>query len=1019
MMTRSKSSLLASTFFATSALLASPAWAQVEPVTEETDVATTEEESDAPIVVTGTIIQNPNLTSSSPVNAVSENELELQQANLAEEVLREVPGIVPSVGQASNNGNGGNSFVDLRGLGPNRNVVLLDGRRVVPATLSGLFDLNNIPLALIQRVDVLTGGASTTYGADAVSGVVNFITRRDFAGIDINLSEQISERGDGNIFRADVLIGASFDDGRGTVVINTGYQEADPIYPGARDFGAFAISSTTGGPGGSGTAVPSRFTLGTIGTRQVNATGDAFLPTAAFTAFNFNPYNVYQVPFERYNVYTAGNYQISDAIEVYGRGLFSQNTVDTIIAPSGSFGIAVTLPLNNPFLTPALRNQFCAGNGIPQAACDAAANPLLRPGDAAYRQVATGLFRRAVEVGPRISNYVNSVFDYMVGATGGITDTIDWDLFGAYGESRQVTEIQNYLLNSRTRASIAAGRNAAGQPVCFQPAPQPGVGTFPTPASCVPINWFGPAGNATWTPAAIDFLSDTSVVRTNVALAQARGTVSGDFGWPMPWAEDPVAFAVGGEYREYDAQQASDSLAQSGDLGGAGGASPNIDGGFHVYEAFAELIVPVIQDRPFFNEVQFEGGIRYSDYTIDAPGSPTFNTTTWKVGGHWEPVRGLRFRGNYSHAVRAPNIAELFAPVNTGLIGLTDDPCARLNDQGAPTGRGPLTGELLAVCLAQGAPAGVVQQISQPIAGQALQTTGGNINLLPETANTWTVGLIFQPDFIPGLSLSVDYYNIEITGAVSAPTPNDVIVACFGSAAANPATLVTPPAGASTSPACTGIRRDPLTGTLSGDPATSTGLPRQASNLGRIETSGVDFTLNYSRDLGFAGLDIAAVLNWTDELIFQATPVSAPRECVGFYSVNCQQPIFEWQWNVRTTFSFDDIDVSLLWRHFDNVRYEPGIGTLFAGTLPASTGRVAGQQVDFNRIEAHDYFDLAIRIPVDEHFTLNLGVQNIFDTDPPIVGGEAGDLPFSNGNVFPSTYDARGRFYTAGARIRF
>ncbi|MGE0180085.1 MAG: TonB-dependent receptor plug domain-containing protein, partial [Sphingomonas sp.] len=234
-----RTALSTSTILVSSALAATPALAQ--------GTQTAESGNDQAIVVTGTLVRNPNLVASSPVNVVGEEEIELQQANVAEELLRELPGAVPSIGSAVNNGNGGNSFVNLRGLGSNRNVVLLDGVRVVPADLLGRFDLNNVPLALIQRVDVLTGGASTTYGADAVSGVVNFITRRDFAGIDINLSEQITERGDGNVFRADVTIGANFDDGRGNATLSVGYQEADPVYQGARDQSLFTISSTTGG----------------------------------------------------------------------------------------------------------------------------------------------------------------------------------------------------------------------------------------------------------------------------------------------------------------------------------------------------------------------------------------------------------------------------------------------------------------------------------------------------------------------------------------------------------------------------------------------------------------------------------------------------------------------------------------------------------------------------------------------------------------------------------------------------
>ncbi len=388
------------------------------------------------------------------------------------------------------------------------------------------------------------------------------------------------------------------------------------------------------------------------------------------------------------------------------------------------------------------------------------------------------------------------------------------------------------------------------------------------------------------------------------------------------------------------------------------------------------------------------------------------------MGGTWAPIDGLRFRGTYARAVRAPNIFELFSPVSTGLTNLTDDPCASVNDVGADLpNRGTLTGELLAVCLAQGATAANVQAIAQPIAGQANSTGGGNLDLQPEKSTSWTVGAVFQPDFVPGLSLSLDYYHIRITGAITAPNPDDAITACFGPV--NAQGNYTPAAGASTSEACTVIGRDPLTGGLNGDPATTTGLFLSLSNLGTLETSGVDFTVNYRRDLGFAGLDINGVLNWQDEALFQAVPGGLNRNCVGFYSANCAQPIFEWQWSLRTTFSFDDIDLSLLWRHLDSVQYEPGIGTLFSGTLGAGVGPVAGQQVDFNRIAAADYFDLTGRFAIDDHFTITLAIQNLFDKTPPLVGGEAGSTTFNSGNTFPSTYDALGRRFVASARIRF
>src|SRR5688572_16893931 len=275
-----RASLLATTMIAGLAF-ANPAFAQDAPPAEETatddqapgvttqEAATQEAAADGEdIVVTGTLIRNPNLEQSTPVNVTTSDAIELKQSNLAEEVLRELPGVVPSIGSAVNNGSRGASFVDLRSLGSVRNIVLLDGNRLVPSGLLGRVDLNNIPLALVERVDALTGAAVTTYGADAITGVVNFITRKDFAGVELAASEQITELGDGNFLRADLTMGANFDDGRGNAVLSVGYQESDPVYQGDRDFSRFQLDSYTGQQAGSGTAVPSRFS----GLRAINPT---------------------------------------------------------------------------------------------------------------------------------------------------------------------------------------------------------------------------------------------------------------------------------------------------------------------------------------------------------------------------------------------------------------------------------------------------------------------------------------------------------------------------------------------------------------------------------------------------------------------------------------------------------------------------------------------------------------------------------------------------------------------------
>ena len=1002
------------------ALVSAPAYAQ--DAAEETAAAQSE------IVVTGSLIRNPNLEQSTPVNVTTSDTIELKQSNVAEEVLREMPGVVPSMGSAVNNGNTGGSYVDLRGLGSTRNIVLLNGNRVAPSDVNGRVDLNNIPLALIERVDALTGAAVTTYGADAITGVVNFITKRDFAGLEVTASQQITEQGDGATFRVDATIGANFDDGRGNAVLSIGYQSADAIYQGDRDFSFFQVDSYTGGNGGSGTAVPSRFsgtrpliagtnnpnldpTVANGGLRQVNAAGQG---VGTFSTFNFNPDNIFQTPFERYNIYAQANYEVSDAIEVYTRGMFSKNKVSTIIAPSGSFGGNVTINLNNPFLPATLRNQFCAFNTATDGTYSARINPTdcanaataTGRSDPNYREVTVTLNRRTPEVGPRISDYQTTFFDYRVGARGGITDTIDWNIEGAYGESENVQTIQNYTLQSRFRQGTLVNGTLAN-PVCQDPS-----------NGCVPVNIFGPEGSIT--PEAAAFLSENSSTTNRTALSQVRAIISGDLGFTSPGAVQPIGFALGAEYRKYTAQQASDTLAKTpGELGGAGGAAPDIDGKYDVYEAYAEVVAPLIEDKPFFESLTLEAGIRYSDYSI--AGGAGYDTWTWKAGGSWEPGAGVKIRGNYSRAVRAPNIGELFTPLSVGLTNLGIDPCA---------GAAPTTNaNLRAVCIAQGAPVGTIGSITNPTAAQANINAGGSLALQPEKANTWTIGAVFQPDFLPRFNLSVDYYNIKIDNVIGAPLPGDIISACFGNVTA----------ASAADPACTVIRRNPTTGGLDGDPATTPGLFGQTNNNGRLFTDGIDLLMNYNMDLGFASLDWSFVGNWTHSSKFKSDvnlASSLNRECVGYYSVNCSftgsiQP--EYQFSNRFTLGFDKVDLSLLWRWQDSVSFEPAQlqadldAAIDAGVDPVNgcpdpTGTDPnGCMVnpEFRKIKAAHYFDLTGRFSVSDNLTVTMTVQNLLDKKPPIVGNSIGSTTYNSGNTFPSSYDALGRRYAVSAKLKF
>lgn len=1002
--------LLASTLFI-SALPLNAALAQdaTAPGTAPASGAPAETQEGDTIIVTGSLISNPNLQRSSPVNVTNASEIELRQGNNAERILREIPGITPNIGQSTNNGNNGSSYVDLRGLGANRNIVLLDGRRIAPAGLLGQVDLNNVPVALIDRVDVLTGAASTTYGADAVTGVVNFITKSNFSGAELQASQGISEQGDGNTFRFDGTVGANFDDGRGNAVFSVGYQKSKPIFFADRSFAQNSIESLQAeAGGGSPTDVFSSFTVPGSGEQQINSATGALVPR--FSTFNFNPYNVYQTPFKRFNMFGAAHYQVTDAVEVYTRGLFSKNTVNTIIAPSGVFNSAVTINLNNPFLPAAARATFCANNDFnatlegvqtlndAQCAAGAAATG---PTDPNYRTFTTNLRRRTTEVGNRISEYETTIFDYRLGLRGNITNSIKWDVSGGYGESKNTQSLNGYVSITRARQSLLADSTTA----CTV-----------TTGGCVPADFFGPPGSIS--PAAASYLQVQSTSGIKASLAQANAQVSGDFGVASPYGVDPISFAVGGEYRKYKASQFADILAQQpGELGGAGSGTPVFGGGYDVYEAFGELVAPLVQDRAFFQSLTLEAGVRYSHYTVDAPQSPKTNTTTYKFGGSWEPVRDFKLRASFSHAVRAPNINELFAPANTTLTNLGNDPCA---------GAAPTTNaNLQAICLAQGAPAFTIGTITNPSAGQPNITKAGNINLKPEKANTITFGAVVQPSFVPGLSFSVDYYSIKVTDAITQPLPGDLITACFG---ANPAA---PPAGAAASAACTVIRRDPGTGGLDGDAATTPGLFTTLSNLGKLKTSGIDATVNYNRDIGFAKLGLSFTGNYTRKNQFQATPSAINRECVGYYSVNCSYSgslVPKFQWSQRTTLSFGQTDLSLLWRHIDKLNYEPATlnDQIAAASVnpdcPDPTGADTGGCVvdpQFRRIKAANYFDLAARFGVGDHMTLTLTVDNLFDRKPPIVGSTVGSTAFNSGNTYPSTYDAIGRRYGASIRIKY
>jgi outer membrane receptor protein involved in Fe transport len=981
--------------------------------------AAPEEAANDTIIVTGSRIARPDLEQSSPVSVISAQELGRQAPVSVEEVLRLLPGTVPGIGAQVNNGNAGVATFNLRGLGSNRNLVLLNQRRVVPSTLAGEVDLNIIPIALLERVDVFTGGAVTAYGADAVAGVVNFVTRRDFQGVDLTVQSGLTERGDGQQFRISGVVGGNFADGRGNVVVGIDYTKTNPVLQGDRAFSNVSRGSTcpasvsnadcatreTGPEQGSIAASPASLlfplppaNVGGVptgnpfagGARVDPATG-SFVP--GFSNFNFNPLNLFQTPLDRWSIYAAGQYEITSGVEVYTEAMFTRSTVRTAIAPTSTFFNAFQVPLNNPFLTATQANQLCQFTNLAQAA-----NPSFTQLDcpaaiAAGTEVTAQPSRRFVEGGPRANENISNVFQVTAGVRGKLTDTLNFDVFGQYGEANRRNTSQGGALAARVQQALRVNP-ATG--LCRD-----------TLGGCVPINLFGADG--TITPEMLAFIGVPTSTFTNTSFSSVQALVNGDVGFSSPFSDRPIGIAVGAEYRRYAGNQFGDLPSSTpGAILGSGGAFLSFDGSFYSNELFGEINVPIVTERPGFYDLSFDGGIRYADY------NNTGGNWTFKAGGTYSPIPDIKIRGAWTRAVRSPGISELFAPENTGLGNRATEPCA-----GNVTN--PTT---IALCTAQlqrvGLSAANIGGVPQPAAGQINVTTEGNPQLQPEIATTLTAGVVFQPrNFLSGFSATVDWYRIRVEDAITSPTSSDVIDGCFSAGQTNP-----------NDPRCLLIGRNPLNGGLSGDPATTRGPFLPTTNSGFIETAGVDFTLNYDRTFGDVRFNWFLNGNYTYDQRFQSQPGSIVRECAGLYSAACSaiapNPVLpRWTWTSRVSVGYDIFDVSLLWQHIGAVEYErrtvPGVVTPLDQTIVGSFGAPAPERIvgAYREIDAWNLFDLNIGVDVSETLRMSFLVQNLFDKDPPVVGNTIGSTAQNSGNTFPSTYDALGRRYTVSLGLRF
>ncbi len=932
-------------------------------------------DADDTIVVTGTRIQREDLNAPSPVTTVSSEQLVLTNTVNSEQFLNTLPQVVPSLDQTSNNPGDGSASVRLRGLGAGRTLILVDGARFVGKGATFEVDLNNIPSVLVERIDVVTGGASAIYGSDAVAGVVNFILKKDFEGVQLDVSHELSAAGwDANTTNIAITAGGNFADGRGNAVVFASYTNRKALFQADRSFSSDTFfdqgpGATTFGSGGSSNIPEVRFRGATSsnfniapetidpacgagnsnscsGFRNAGGSGAAGdIRGLRFTGtqtdlYNYAPANYLQLPQERYNITAMASYEINDHIETYMRGVFSESVVDSQLAPTPTGAIPVTINIDNPAIPAALLAVITGDTG-------------------SYSGGPTANIRfhkRFEELGTRNSLRDTAGFQILTGARGDLNDQWSYDTFINFSRST-VNNIQTG--NVSTSAVQAAVLCDTGPTAVASGCTAPYLDIF--------------GGRGGVSTAAAAFVGRTGAQFDEVEQTQWVGTLAGNLdGLRSPFAENGVALVVGAEYRELFARSVPDSVLGP-DVRGFNASLP-VGGRYDVYEGFGEIQIPIVTDKPFFDSFVINGAYRYSDYSIANVGG----VHTFAVGGDWAPIEEVRFRAQFQRAVRAPNIAELFQAFTNGFPTATD-PCSSGFGSFSPA-------TLTSTCTATGVPAANIGAGFQSN-GQIQILGGGNPNLFHETGDTLTIGMVWQPSAIEGLTLQVDYYDISIENAITTIPLQTVLNECHLNNIASQCAIL-------------GAARDPATGELGGSPATSPRLG--AVNAGSIDTSGIDVNANYSMDafggtLGFQYYGTYILTN-----TFQSSTTSPVVECAGFFGpqvcVGGNEPVPEYKHTVQVTYLQGPVTASLRWRALS------GIDSSVTGLSDLS-----------DDIGFFNYIDVTTQYAVNEHLDLTVGVKNITGKDVPIVGSTVNE----QANTWPATYTPFGRQLFFGASLRF
>ncbi len=973
------------------------------------------------VVVTGSrIAVAPNDISISPITSVSA--LDIQQSGLirVEDILNSLPQVTAEQGSGLAISSVGVATVSLRGLGSQRTLVLVDGRRLNPGGAGGLppgnansADINQIPADLIERVDVLTGGASAVYGADAVAGVVNFQLNTHYEGVRLDANYAFNNHSNNNqtdlgYLKAanqplpqstantgqtkDVsfLAGANFADGKGNATVYFTYLNSAPSVGYQFDhagctLNAGATPTSAIFCGGSSTSATGRFfELGQVGgtstvvlDHTVDKTTGQFRPyNGATDSYNYGALSYFQRAAERYTAGSFLHYDINDNATVYTETMFARNSSTAQYGPSGAFAFqSYVTQCTNPLLTAQEVSVLCD------------------PATLAANQAQFGLTgnnfdlylgRRNVEGKGRTDSYTSSSIRQVLGVKGAFADAWLYDAYAQVGitqfqdiagnnfESERVVNALDVIANP----TVANGGSAAvpfGTPICRSALPN---GSSPT---CVPYNVYKPGGV---TQAQLDYLTAPATYTANSTEYIVDASVTGElgkYGIKIPTAKDGITVNAGGEYREEKFNFDPDYVFANGFQDG-GAPSKQIAGGFHVFEAFTEARIPIINDLPAAYNLSADAGYRYSSYSLG------FNTNTYKFGVEWAPIADVRFRAGYNRAVRAPNLGELYQPATVGAGG-TADPC---------WGTAPTLSK--AQCANTGVTAAQYGHITTNPAAQINTQVGGNAGLKPEIADTYTYGFVFQPSFLPNFVASVDFFDIRIKGTVTSLSSNTIITDC---------------ANTGDAALCGLIHRGP-TGSLWFNPTnfvTATEL-----NIGNVSTKGIDLAAHYLLNMGGAGkLGLTLAGTYTKEFLTQPLPTGGSFDCAGYWGTTCGAPLPHYRQTFTTNWAspFWGMDFTVKWRligpsSVDRSSSDPQLTSQFY----TSTAHIPG----------YNYIDLSASMPVTSKVNVRLGVNNIADKNPPLIlNGSLSDCPNStcNDNTWAGTYDTLGRYLYAHVSVKF